>query len=69
MRFRYAAFSGWLPNGGRLRSSAAKPSSVGRASQRFRQVWEVPRDAQNIHFYKNARKLPARYQSALQNIR
>lgn len=46
-----------------------KPASVGGASQRFRQVLEVPEDAQNIHFYKNAQKLPARYQSALQNVR
>ena len=45
------------------------PSSVGGTSQKFRQVLEVPEDAQNIHFYNNARKLPARYQSALQDIR
>jgi hypothetical protein len=48
---------------------AVKPSSVGRTSQRFRQVVEVPEDAQNIHFYKNSQKLPLRYRSALQNIR
>src|SRR5512142_1842308 len=46
-----------------------KPSSVGGASQRFRQVLEVPKDAQNIHFYSNAQRLPARYQSALQDVR
>jgi hypothetical protein len=46
-----------------------KPSSVGGASQKFRQVLEVPQNAQNIHFYKSAQKLPARYQSALQNVR
>ena len=46
-----------------------KPSSVAGASQRFRQVLEVPQDAQNVHFYESARKLPARYQSALQNVR
>src|ERR1041384_6735876 len=46
-----------------------KPASVGGASQTFRQVLEVPQDAQNIHFYKSARKLPARYQSTLQNVR
>lgn len=46
-----------------------KPSAVGRTSQRFRQVVEVPPDARNVHFYQNARKLPARYQSALQNVR
>ena len=48
---------------------AVKPSSVGRTSQHFRQVLEVPRDAQNIHFYTNARKLPAKYRSALQSVR
>lgn len=50
-------------------SYATKPASVGRTAQRFRQVLEVPQDAQNIHFYTSARKLPARYQSALQDIR
>jgi hypothetical protein len=46
-----------------------KPSSVGSTSQQFRQVLEVPRDAQNIHFYTSAGKLPAKYQSALQSVR
>ena len=46
-----------------------KPSSVGRTSQRFRQVVEIPPDAKNVHFYKSASKLPARYQSAVQNVR
>jgi hypothetical protein len=50
-------------------SYSVKPSSVGQTSQRFRQVLEVPQDAQNIHFYKNAQKLPQRYRSALQNVR
>lgn len=48
---------------------AVKPSSVGGTSQRFRQVLEVPKEAQNVRFYKNAKTLPARYQSALQNVR
>jgi hypothetical protein len=48
---------------------AVKPSSVGQTTQRFRQVLEVPQSAQNIHFYKSAAKLPAKYRSALQNIR
>ena len=48
---------------------SVKPSSVGGASQTFRQVLEVPQDAQNIHFYKSAQKLPQRYRSALQNVR
>jgi hypothetical protein len=48
---------------------AVKPSSVGGTSQRFRQVLEVPQDAQNIHFYTSAQKLPAKYRSALQSVR
>jgi hypothetical protein len=48
---------------------AVKPSSVGGTSQRFRQVLEVPKDAQNIHFYTSAQKLPAKYRSALQSVR
>jgi hypothetical protein len=48
---------------------AVRPASVEGTSQHFRQVQEVPKDAQNIHFYSNARKLPARYQSALQDVR
>jgi len=48
---------------------AVKPSSVGSTSQRFRQVLEVPQDAQNIHFYTSAQKLPAKYRSALQSVR
>ena len=46
-----------------------KPSGVGGTSQQFRQVLEVPRDAQNIHFYTSAGKLPAKYRSALQSVR
>ena len=50
-------------------SYSVKPSSVGQTSQRFRQVLEVPQDAQNVHFYKTAQKMPQRYRSALQNVR
>jgi hypothetical protein len=46
-----------------------KPSSVGGATQKFRKIMEVPQDAQNIHFYSTAGKLPSKYRSALQNIR
>jgi hypothetical protein len=46
-----------------------KPSSAGSTSQTFPQVLEVPREAQNIHFYKNAQKLPAKYRNALQDVR
>src|SRR6266508_6853271 len=52
--------SGFTAERGRT-EYAVKPSSVGHTSQRFRQVLEVPQDAQNIHFYINARKLPAKY--------
>lgn len=48
---------------------AVKPSSVGGTAQKFRQVLEVPPNAKNIHFYANARKLPAKYRGVLQNIR
>jgi len=50
-------------------SYSTKRESVGGASQKFRQVLEVPQDAQNVHFYTTARKLPAKYQSALQNVK
>jgi hypothetical protein len=50
-------------------SYTVRPSSTGPTSQTFRQVLEVPQDAQNIHFYRNAQKLPAKYRSALQNVR
>ncbi len=46
-----------------------KPASVGHTSQTFRQVVEIPPDAQNVHFYKSASQLPARYQSAVQDVR
>ena len=46
-----------------------KPASVGGTSQGFRKVVEIPRDAQNVHFYKSASKLPARYQSAVQDVK
>ncbi len=46
-----------------------KPSSVGRTAQQFRQVVEIPPDAKNVHFYKSASKLPARYQGAVQDVR
>jgi hypothetical protein len=48
---------------------STKPASVGRTTQRFRQVLEVPQDAKNVHFYTSARKMPARYQNALQNVK
>jgi hypothetical protein len=59
---------GFTAQRGQTRYST-KPASVGGTSQRFRQVLEVPQDAQNVHFYRNAQKLPQRYRSALQNVR
>ena len=59
---------GFTAQRGQTRYST-KPASVGSSSQKFRQVLEVPQAAQNVHFYKNASKLPARYQSALQNVK
>jgi len=46
-----------------------RPASTPPTSQTFRQVLEVPEDAQNIHFYRNAQRLPAKYRSALQNVK
>ena len=45
------------------------PATVGRASQRFVQVVEVPEEARNIHFYTESSKLPPESRSALQNVR
>ena len=50
-------------------SYTVRSSSTGPTSQKFRQVLEVPQDAQNIHFYRNAQKLPTKYRSALQNVK
>lgn len=44
-------------------------SSVGKTSQKFKQVVEVPVKAKHVAFYKNAGKLPQKYQHALQNVR
>jgi hypothetical protein len=45
------------------------PASVGGTSQRFRQVVEVPKEARNVRFYTDERRLPAKYRQALQNVR
>ncbi|MGE5443832.1 MAG: hypothetical protein ACM3SR_04425 [Ignavibacteriales bacterium] len=45
------------------------PASVGAASERFRQIVEIPKEARNVHFYKGASRLPAKYRHALQNVR
>lgn len=48
---------------------SVKPATVKGSSQQFRQIIEVPKNAQNVHFYTTAKKLPKKYQSALQNVR
>ncbi len=50
-------------------SYTVKPASVGGSSQRFRQIVEVPENAQNVRFFTNMNKLPKKYQSALQTVR
>jgi hypothetical protein len=50
-------------------SYTVRPSTTGPTSQTFRQVLEVPEEAQNIHFYKTAQKLPTKYRSALQSVK
>lgn len=45
------------------------PASVKRSSQIHKKVVEVPEDAQNIHFYTTANRLPKKYQGALQAVR
>jgi hypothetical protein len=45
------------------------PAAVGSTSQKFVQVVEIPKDAKNVHFYKDRGKLPAKYRQALQDVR
>jgi hypothetical protein len=45
------------------------PASVGATSQRFVQIVEVPQDARNVHFYKDASRVPKKYRHALQHVR
>jgi hypothetical protein len=47
----------------------APPASVPATVQRFSQVVELPERAQNVHLYRDAKELPERYRSALQNVR
>ncbi len=46
-----------------------KPATIGRTSQKFTKVVEVPKDAERVHFYKDADRLPAKYKSAIQNVK
>jgi hypothetical protein len=45
------------------------PVSVKRSSQTYKKVVEIPKGARNIHFYTTAKRLPERYQTALQDVR
>lgn len=45
------------------------PITVKASSQQFRKVVEVPKDAENIHFYPDISKLPEEYRQALQDVR
>jgi hypothetical protein len=42
---------------------------VKATSHKFMKIVEVPKDAKHVYFYKGARKLPAKYRSALQAVR
>jgi hypothetical protein len=46
-----------------------KPANIGKTSQIFTKVVEVPKDAERVHFYKDADKLPAKYKSAIQDVK
>jgi hypothetical protein len=45
------------------------PAAVPPTSQRFAQVVEVPKKAQNVHFYTTEAQLPEKYRHALQAVR
>jgi hypothetical protein len=57
---------GYQTKRGRTRYDV-EPAAVSSASQRFTQVVEVPERATNVKFH--AQKLPAKYQSARQDVR
>ena len=42
---------------------------VKASSQIFRKIVEVPREAQNVHFFQSLKGLPEKYQQALQDVR
>jgi hypothetical protein len=50
-------------------SYEVKPATVKGSSQMFKQIVEVPKDAQNVRFFTHLKKVPQKYQSALQNVR
>ncbi len=48
---------------------SVKAAHVHGARQKFTKVVEIPQDAKSVHFYRNSKQLPARYKSALQDVR
>ena len=50
-------------------SYQVKPAHVRGSAQKYTQVVEIPEDARSVHFYADAKKLPAKYKSALQIVR
>lgn len=50
-------------------SYKVNPARVKASSQVFRKIVEVPRDGQNVHFYRDLKGLPEKYQQALQDVR
>lgn len=46
-----------------------KSSHMRGSRQTFTQVVEVPEEARSIHFYKDSKRLPAKYKSALQDVK
>ena len=45
------------------------PASVGKTSQNFVQIVDVPEAAKNVHFYPDSDSVPERYRHALQRVR
>jgi hypothetical protein len=45
------------------------PASVGKTSQRFMQVVEVPEAARDVQFHTEAKLMPSKYRHALQHVR
>jgi hypothetical protein len=50
-------------------SYEVSPASVGKTSQRFVEVVEVPEAARNVQFHTDGSSVPDRYRHALQNVR
>ena len=45
------------------------PASVKASYQIFRKIVEVPRNAHNVHLYRDLKGLPEKYHQALQDVR